>query len=173
MPITIRTNKTGAAKATGKPAVKRTATKATPKATANKRTVKRTASEPAKRATVKRQTASENGGGRNAGLTAAWEKRLVAAGNRLKAAQEEHTAAVQALRELSQEAQGEQITMTAISDLTGVSRQWLYKMPEHGNGNGTKASAKRTTAKAGAKRTTKPAAKASADTGRKRLSIKR
>lgn len=176
MPITIsRTKTAGKAKATGsKPAVKRTAAKAAPKATANKRTVKRTASEPAKRTVSKPKAtaSSENGGGRNAGLTKQWEKTLTLAGQRLKDAQREHTDAINALNEIAQEAIDSNITMSAVSDLTGVSRQWLYKMKDHGeraNGNGAaKASAKRTTAKA------KPAAKAStAGSGKKRLSIKR
>lgn len=94
-------------------------------------------------------------------LLAAVEK----AGDRRREAEEEHKASVDALHLAAQAALDGGVPMARVSEASGISRQWLYKMGEFagrssngGNGNGgeKKAAVKRTPRQS-AKASTRPA----------------
>jgi hypothetical protein len=81
------------------------------------------------------------------------------AGDRRRKAEIEHKESVNALHDAAQEALAAGVSMAKVSDSSGISRQWLYKMGEfadRSNGGSTpaKAPAKRAAAKPAAKRTT-------------------
>lgn len=91
------------------------------------------------------------------------------AGDRRRKAEEEHKASVDALHEAAQAALDGGVPMARVSDASGISRQWLYKMGEFAgrgeNGNG----GNKATAKAAVKRATRQGTKStqSKRTGRK------
>ena len=115
------------------------ASKATPKRSTSKpaSTTKRTRN--AAKATPKaKPAATSNGDGRRGRpriidqmdpeLLKAWRKPLEQAGERRREAEEEHKQAVADMAELTAEARDDGMPIAAISDLTGVSRQWLEKI---------------------------------------------
>lgn len=168
MAIKIRT------KAGGSKSTSARSTKTAPKRTASKST------STAKRTTAKKSTSTgrKRGGPRGPrtpnlpkGVLDKHTKALEAAGQDLAEAQQAHEDATNAVYAAAGAALEANVPMSIVSDLTGVSRQWLYKMGEHAgrNGSGSKSAAKRA-AKSGVrgkstatKRTTtrgrKPAAK--------------
>ena len=83
------------------------------------------------------------------------------AGDRRRKAEIEHKASVDALHEAAQAALDGGVPMARVSDASGISRQWLYKMGEFAgrgeNGSGSKpaakAAVKRSTARQSTKRT--------------------
>lgn len=81
------------------------------------------------------------------------------AGDRRRKAEIEHKASVDALHEAAQAALDGGVPMARVSDASGISRQWLYKMGEFAgrgeNGNGGNKAA----AKAAVKRTTRQSTK--------------
>jgi hypothetical protein len=78
-------------------------------------------------------------------------------GDRRAKAEAEHQEAINALHEAAQEALEVGVSMAKVSDASGISRQWLYKMGDfrgRGNGgNGSKATPAKTTTKTPVKRT--------------------
>ena len=155
---TRSTRKTAAAKpATKRTTAKRTTTK--PAASATKRTTGRApgrtrkdGSEPVRRSTP------------NPNLDAATMKRHIAAvtkaGQARKKAEAAHKAAVQALHEAATAAMDAGVPMARVAEVSGISRQWLYKMGEYadrgGNGSGSKTAAKTAAKTTTAKATTRP-----------------
>jgi hypothetical protein len=61
-------------------------------------------------------------------LLSNFESQLTVAGERVKAAKQEHDAAIDAVHEIVVQAQEVGVPMAIIEDVTGISRQWLYKM---------------------------------------------
>lgn len=89
-------------------------------------------------------------------------KRLQKAGEKRSVTEQAHKDAVEAVYEITREAMEAGVPTGVITEHSGISRQWLYKMGEHGgreNGNGSKPAAKKTAAKP---RGRKPAAKSTA-----------
>lgn len=73
------------------------------------------------------------------------------AGKLRKKAEEAHKATVQALHEAAQAALEGGVPMARVSDVSGISRQWLYKMGEFAGRGGSNGDSK-----SGAKATTRP-----------------
>src|SRR3954464_14171747 len=80
-----------------------------------------------------------------------FESQLTVAGERVKAAKQEHDAAIDAVHEIVVQAQEVGVPMAIIEDVTGISRQWLYKMgqfkgrrPADTNGHSSAAPVKAT-----------------------------
>ena len=167
-----------------------------PKPKPAKRTVKRTTPAPAPKAAAK--PAPKRGPGRprkaqpaaNAPAEAPRRNRtsnidpkdearfiklVTQAGDRRRAAEEEHKESVNALHSAAQEALEAGVSMAKVADASGISRQWLYKMGDFrsderggtqlrangGNGKTTARSVKRPTTPPGRRTstTTKPAAR--------------
>lgn len=74
------------------------------------------------------------------------------AGDRRREAEAEHKASVDALHEAAQAALDGGVPMARVSDASGISRQWLYKMGEFA-GRGENGSGSKPAAKAAVKRT--------------------
>jgi hypothetical protein len=154
-------------RATAKPATKRTTTK---------RATTKTAAAPAKRAPgrprkdgsapVRRSRANSNMDERT------MKRHLTAvekAGVARKKAELAHKAAVDNLHRVASEAMDAGVPMARVADVSGISRQWLYKMGEFaGRSNGdtkpaattrtrkTSSNGKSTAKSTGAKATTRP-----------------
>lgn len=195
--LKLKTAKTGGTRkaTTSKPAAKaapKRAVKAAVKTSAKKGTTqKRTAKPKQTEEAVDRRTAR---GKVDPDVLARYEDALVEVGQRMDEAQQMRDAALADAYEITQSALGDGVPMALVSELTNISRQWLYNMGNHGGRggsvtqgrrgarNGGKPKAKTSTAKktgttarkAPAKKTTgvrKPAAKASG--GVKKLSLKK
>ena len=88
-------------------------------------------------------------------------------GERRAKAEAEHQEAINSLHEAATEALEAGVSMAKVSDASGISRQWLYKMGDFrgrgngGNGNGS------------SKPAAKPAAKSTAKTPAKRTSARK
>jgi transposase-like protein len=81
------------------------------------------------------------------------------AGDRRRKAEAEHKASVDALHEAAQAALDGGVPMARVSDASGISRQWLYKMGEFAgrgeNGSGSKPAAKSAVKRATSRQSTK------------------
>lgn len=185
---TTGTKASGTRKSTtakSKPAVKRSTKPAS--AGIKKSTTKRTTkAKPAEEA-VDRRTAR---GKVDPDVLARYEDALTAVGDKMDEAQALRDEALAEAYEVTQSALGDGMPMALVSELTRISRQWLYNMGNHagrggsvteGRRNGGKpkrktstprktgTTARKTTTKATSTR--KPAGKATS--GAKKLSIKR
>jgi len=185
---------------TAKPAVKRTASKPAARKTAAKTTKAATTKRAPRKAAaaeeevVDRRTAR---GKVDPSVLARYEDALTAVGDKMDEAQAMRDEALEEAYEVTQSALGDGMPMALVSELTRISRQWLYNMGNHAgrggsvtagrrNGGAKKPARKTTTGRkvaTGRKATTtgrkstgtkqtaarKPAAKA----GGKKISIKR
>lgn len=164
---------------TRKPAAKKTAAKpAAKKTTATKAGAKSAPKAAPKKAAAPRPPRTPK---IDPKIVSSFEKRLKAAGAKRAKTLEAHDAAVDEMATVVQEAMKAEVPMSIISNSTGVSRQWLYKISQFKGRNGapakTPGKTTRAAAKPAAKRTTttkaaaKPAAK-STTTRTKRTAIK-
>jgi len=153
-------------KAKPKPAARKTAgAKATTRPTTRGKRSTTAKATPAKRGPGRpRKTEAEKAEGTRRNVTglaktdpkleAKLLKAVKAAGDRRRKAEIEHKESVDALYEVAKEALDAEVSMAKVSDASGISRQWLYKMGEFADrDNGTSTSkakpapAKRTTAR--------------------------
>ena len=176
------------AKPAAKPAPKR-AVKAAAKTSVKKgTTAKRTGTKPKQtEEVVDRRTAR---GKVDPDVLSRYEDGLVEVGQRMDEAQQMRDQALNDAYEITQSALADGVPMALVSELTGISRQWLYNMGNHGGRGGSVTQGRRngstpkrktstarktgtTARKATAKKTgtRKPAGKAAS--GAKKLSIKR
>lgn len=156
-PIKIKARGRSAAKSTDeapKPTRRSSTRKSTSKAPAKRQSAKRD-STTAKAAASKRSpgrprkntsatataTAPQrrNSTGVDPKVEAKLQKLVEKMGDRRAKAEAEHKEAINALHEAATEALDAGVSMAKVSDWSGISRQWLYKMGDfrgRGNGNG-------------------------------------
>jgi hypothetical protein len=140
-----------------KPAAKRTAAK--PAASA-----KRGPGRPRKNAASKPSPAAATAASRRSSVPKTDDKTMktllsavTKAGDRRRKAEIEHKASVDALHEAAQAALDGGVPMARVSDASGISRQWLYKMGEFA-GRGENGSGSKPAAKSAVKRATRQSA---------------
>ena len=96
-------------------------------------------------------------------VLARFEGQLSEAGERVKNAKAEHDAAIDHVHSVVVQAQDAEIPMAIIEDITGISRQWLYKMSTFkgraGNGKAKKPPSHAENVRAAKAAKAKPAAK--------------
>jgi hypothetical protein len=142
----------GASSATAKPKAKPAAKRSTARPTAAKPAAKRGPGRP--RTTGKASpAAAAASASRRSSVPKTDDKTMktllagvTKAGDRRRKAEAEHKASVDALHEAAQAALDGGVPMARVSDASGISRQWLYKMGEFAgrgeNGSGSKPAAK-------------------------------
>lgn len=152
-----RTRKTAAT-----PAAKATGTKRATSARAASTTRKRSEPKPAAAASNRRSSVPQTDDRTMKRLLSDVEK----AGKLRAKAEAAHKASVQALYEAATNALNSGVPMAEVSKVSGISRQWLYKMGDFAKrGNGSTAAAPKTT--------TRKASTAKATPAKSRTSTKR
>ena len=116
---------------------------------------------------------------RDTGVDARLEAKLLKlvdkAGKRREAAEIEHKEAINALHEVAQEALEAGVSMAKVTDHSGISRQWLYKMGTFAgrtNGNGSSKPAAKAKPKAKPAASKSTANKSTGTTGSPRRRIR-
>lgn len=154
-----------------KPAAKRQPAKRDSTATASKPAAKRGPGRPRKQETQDEKAAPvrRNSTGVDPRAEAKALKLVTKMGERRAKAEAEHKESINALHQAATEAMEMGVSMAKVSDASGISRQWLYKMGDFrgrkngGNGNGETGTS---TTKA-PKSTTKPKSTRSTTTRQK------
>lgn len=162
---TTRPTRRGTRKSTtAKPAAKRTPAK-------RDSTKAKAAAAPAKRGPGRPRKAPDapvqrrNSTGVDPRTEAKVLKMVEKMGERRAKAEAEHQEAINALHQAAQEALDVGVSMAKVSDASGISRQWLYKMGDfrgRGNGGSTPAPVKTPAKKAPAKAKATPAKRTTA-----------
>lgn len=150
---TTGTKSTGTRKSTAKPATKRTAAKPAARKTAAKTTKATTKRAPRKAAADKEEVVDRRTalGKVDPAVLARYEDALIAVGDKMDEAQALRDEALSEAYEITQSALGDGVPMALVSDLTRISRQWLYNMGNHAGRGGSVTAGRRN---GGAKKTT-------------------